>query len=72
MDGPGCLSHWDMKTIKISSDLWQRAVKHAEAEGYSSLQEFIEHLLERELKRNKEAEALDEVERRLKGLGYLD
>jgi hypothetical protein len=41
-------------------------------EGYSSLQEFVEHLLERELARNKEAEALEEVERRLKGLGYLD
>ena len=60
------------KSIKIGSDLWHRAVKHAEREGYSSLQEFVEHLLERELKRDKEAEALDEVERRLKGLGYLD
>lgn len=60
------------KSIKIDSDLWQRAAKHAEVEGYSSLQEFVEHLLERELARNKEAEALEEVERRLKGLGYLD
>lgn len=60
------------KYIKLNSDLFQRALKHAELEGYSSLQEFIEHLLERELKRNKEAEALEEVERRLKGLGYLD
>jgi hypothetical protein len=60
------------KSIKISADLWQRAVKQAEREGYSSVREFVEHLLERELARNKEAEALEEVERRLKGLGYLD
>lgn len=60
------------KSVKINPDLWHRAVKHAEREGYSSLHEFVEHLLERELNRDKEAEALEEVERRLKGLGYLD
>lgn len=60
------------KSIKIRTDLWQRLEKRVEQEGYSSIQEFVEHLLERELARDKEAEALDEVERRLKGLGYLD
>jgi hypothetical protein len=60
------------KSVKIGDSLWERATKRAELEGYSSVQEFVEHLLERELARDKEAEALEEVERRLKGLGYLD
>jgi metal-responsive CopG/Arc/MetJ family transcriptional regulator len=60
------------KSIKLSSDLWQRIVEHAKKEGYSSPQEFIEHALEKELSRREEAEAHEEVERRLKGLGYLE
>ena len=40
--------------------------------GYSSPEEFIEHLIEKELSRQEEADAHDEVERRLKGLGYLE
>ena len=37
--------------IKIDKDLLKRAKKFAEAAGYSSTEEFITHLIERELSR---------------------
>lgn len=61
-----------MKTIKIKSDLWERAEAYAKKAGYSSTMEFIEHLIEKELSRAEQASDGEEVERRLKGLGYLE
>jgi metal-responsive CopG/Arc/MetJ family transcriptional regulator len=60
------------KSIKLNSDLWRRAAEYAKKAGYSSPEEFIEHLVEKELARQEDAEAHEEVERRLKGLGYLE
>jgi len=60
------------KSIKLNSDLWRRVTEHAKKVGYSSPEEFIEHLIEKELARQDETAAHEEVERRLKGLGYLD
>ena len=65
-----------MKSIKVDSELWKRAQEYAQKAGYSSIEEFVQHLLEKELSRadaSAGAEAdRDEVERRLKGLGYLE
>lgn len=61
-----------MKTIKIDSDLWKRVEEYSKKAGYSSPVEFVQHLLEKELSRAEQESARDEVERRLKGLGYLD
>lgn len=60
------------KTIKFDPVLWQRVREYAEKAGYSSPEEFIEHLIEKELARLEEAAGREEVERRLKGLGYLE
>ncbi len=60
------------KSIKLNSGLWRRIEEQAAKAGYSSPQEFIEHLIEKELARLEEAPAEDEVGRRLKGLGYLE
>jgi predicted DNA-binding protein len=60
------------KSVKLSSDLWQRVKQCAAKAGYSSAQELVEHALEKELARLEDAEAHEEVERRLKGLGYLE
>jgi hypothetical protein len=63
------------KSIKLSSGLWNRVERESERAGYSSPQEFVEHVLERELSKIETAEQADdqkEVERRLKGLGYLE
>jgi metal-responsive CopG/Arc/MetJ family transcriptional regulator len=60
------------KSVKLSSDLWRRIERCAAKAGYSSPQELIEHAIDKELARLEDAEAHEEVERRLKGLGYLE
>jgi metal-responsive CopG/Arc/MetJ family transcriptional regulator len=60
------------KSLKLNADLWKRVEEYSAAAGYSSPQEFVEHLIEQELDRRGEAEAAAEAERRLRGLGYLE
>lgn len=61
------------KAIKIRNELWERVEEHARAAGYSSTEEFVEHVLEKELARvGEEAQDDAEIERRLKGLGYIE
>ena len=61
-----------MKSIRINSDLWNRVEEYAAKAGYSSAVEFVEHLIEKELARSEQESSREEVERRLKGLGYLE
>ena len=42
------------------------------AAGYSSPEEFVEHVLEREVAKLEDAQTDQEIVRRLKGLGYID
>jgi len=60
------------KSIKLNSDLWVRVEQHAGRAGYSSPEEFVEHVLEKELASEERDESEKEIERRLKGLGYLE
>jgi hypothetical protein len=60
------------QTIKLNKDLIGRIRKCSEAAGYSSPDEFVQHVLEREVAKLEEAESKEEIERKLKGLGYLD
>ena len=60
------------KTLKLNSELWQRVEQHARRAGYSSPEEFVEHVIEKELAKQEAEESAEEVERRLKGLGYLE
>lgn len=60
--------------IRLDEDLLNRCRQHAQAAGYSSVEEFITHVLEKEL-RNREKpsdEDQEEIARRLKGLGYIE
>lgn len=59
-------------SLKLDGELWKRVKHVAEAAGYSSPQEFIEHLLERELKKLENADSKDTLIEKLKGLGYLE
>ena len=62
-----------MAKIKIDSKLLDRAKKAAEAAGYASLEEFITHLIERELlKLEAPPEGDDAVAEQLRGLGYIE
>ncbi len=62
-----------MKKIKINSDLYTRVKLLAEKAGYASADEFVEHMLERELNNAGREDEFDdeEVLKRLKGLGYI-
>jgi metal-responsive CopG/Arc/MetJ family transcriptional regulator len=59
-------------TIKINKELWAKVKKCSEAGGYSSPEEFVEHVLEKELAAFEESESDEEIARKLKGLGYLE
>lgn len=58
--------------IKIDAGLYERAAKAAQAAGYSSVDEFVAHAIENEIKRLKVEEAEQQVADQLRGLGYLE
>ena len=58
--------------LKLNKFLCQRARRTAEKQGYSSLEEFIEHAIEKELANVEEPEAKQDVLNKLKGLGYIE
>lgn len=60
------------KTVKLPKSLWERVQKCSQAAGYSSPEEFIEHVLNRELKKLEDAEPDEQIVKKLRGLGYLD
>ena len=63
-----------MAKIKLDSHLYDRAKAAAETAGYSGVDEFIIHILEKELSNFEAAPDEDEkvVQERLRGLGYIE
>lgn len=59
-------------TVKLKKATWQRVKQCSEAAGYSSPEEFVEHVLERELAKLEDAASDAEIVNKLKGLGYLE
>jgi metal-responsive CopG/Arc/MetJ family transcriptional regulator len=57
--------------VRIEKELYQKIEKIAEAAGYSSAEEFIVHLLEKEVAKFEGADSEEEIKKRLKGLGYI-
>ena len=63
--------------VKLDKKLLERVKEYAKAAGYSSVEEFIAHALEKELAKLDEAKgegvATDPaVLERLRGLGYIE
>ena len=63
--------------IKLDGELLSRCRRQAEQLGYSSVEEFITHVLERELRSmestgDETAADEEEIANRLKGLGYIE
>ena len=58
-------------SIKLDKTLLAKARRYADLAGYSSLEEFITHLLEKEIAHLETAGTDDEIKKRLKGLGYI-
>ena len=59
-------------SVKFDRALWQRIQNCAAEAGYSSPEEFVRDVLERELARLEGAGSKDELIQKLKGLGYLE
>jgi hypothetical protein len=57
--------------IKLDPALVARAKRCAERAGYSSVDEFIAHTVERAVSEIEDAPDEAELKKRLKGLGYL-
>ena len=57
--------------VKIRKELYQRAKKIAEMAGYSSVDELVEYLLEKEVSKLEGADSEEEIKKKLKGLGYI-
>ncbi len=57
--------------VKLDRDLLARVRRYADIAGYSSVEEFITHALEKELAQLEEADSEDEIRKRLQGLGYI-
>lgn len=60
-----------MEKVKLDKDLLDKVKKYSELAGYSSVEEFITHCLEREISKLEESDSEDEVKKKLKGLGYI-
>jgi len=59
--------------VKLDKNLLEDCKKQAEEAGYSSVEEFITHVLEKELKNAKSKQEEDkEVVKKLRGLGYIE
>ena len=57
--------------VKLDKALLAKAKRCARIAGYSSVEEFIAHALEKELAKLEDAQTEDEIRRRLQGLGYI-
>ena len=61
-----------MAKVKIDSPLFGRVKKAAEVAGYSSVEEFITHVIEKELAKYESNQADEKTAEQLRGLGYIE
>jgi hypothetical protein len=57
--------------VKIDKALLDKIKKYAEMSGYSSVEEFITHCLEKEVAKIEDSDSEEEIKKKLKGLGYI-
>ena len=57
--------------IKLDKALLAKVKRYADLAGYSSVEEFITHALEKELAKFEGAESEEEIKKKLRGLGYI-
>jgi hypothetical protein len=57
--------------IKLDKALLARVKRYADLAGYSSVDEFVTHVLEKELAKLEGSDSEEEIKKKLKGLGYI-
>jgi metal-responsive CopG/Arc/MetJ family transcriptional regulator len=58
-------------SIRLDKALLTRVKRYADLAGYSSVEEFITHALEKQMEQLESAQSEEELKKRLKGLGYI-
>jgi hypothetical protein len=61
-----------MEKVRIDAALFARAKSAAAEAGYSSVEEFVAHCIENELKKIETDRAERQVADQLRGLGYIE
>ena len=58
--------------IKIDKELLEKIKKYSSLAGYTTPEEFVHHVLEKEISKLEEGGESDEdIKNKLKGLGYI-
>ena len=60
------------KKITLEKDLLERVKRFAALAGYSSADEFVAHVLEKELAGLEATDSDESIRKKLKGLGYIE
>lgn len=61
-----------MAKVKVDSNLYARLKKASETAGYSGVEEFVTHIIEKELTKYEAEQADEKVADQLRGLGYIE
>jgi len=58
--------------LKVDKELMEKIRKYSVIAGYASPEEFVKHVLEREISKFEEGgDSEDEIRKRMQGLGYI-
>ena len=57
--------------VRIDRALLEQATRYAAAAGYATVEEFIEHAVEKEMAQLEGGDSEEAIRKRLKGLGYI-
>ena len=57
--------------VKLDKALLAKIKRYADLAGYSSVDEFITHALEKEIAELEQSDSEQELKKKLKGLGYI-
>ena len=59
------------QSIKLDRDLFDRVKKIADIAGYATVEEFVVHVLEKEMIHFEDAKSDEDICNKLRGLGYI-
>jgi predicted DNA-binding protein len=59
------------QSIKLERDLYDRVKRIADVAGYATVEEFVTHVLEKEMIHFEDAKSDDDIRNKLRGLGYI-
>ena len=57
--------------VKINKQLFEKVKRYTTIAGYSSVEEFISHVLEKEVAKLEDVHSEEEIKKQLRGLGYI-